>query len=97
MNVVTLNWFSGNKQCYFFIMPTNIWKQIPEFVKIYQKGRDRQCSQYSQKRSWDKIGSPITFVYGIIAATVPWIIKEIRRKFIKNKNKNKNIDDYFSK
>ena len=25
MTVVTLNWFRGNKQCYFFIIPTNIW------------------------------------------------------------------------
>jgi hypothetical protein len=25
MSVITLNWFKGNKQCYFFIMPTNIW------------------------------------------------------------------------
>jgi intergrase/recombinase len=36
MSVITLNWFRGNKQCYFFIMPTNIWKQfrnLPRFTR----------------------------------------------------------------
>lgn len=36
MTVVTLNWFRGNKQCYFFIIPTNIWdhlRRLPRFTR----------------------------------------------------------------
>jgi intergrase/recombinase len=36
MTVVTLNWFRGNKQCYFFIIPTKIWDQfrmLPRFTR----------------------------------------------------------------
>lgn len=36
MTVVTLNWFRGNKQCYFFIIPTNIWdhfRRLPSFTR----------------------------------------------------------------
>ena len=36
MTVVTLNWFRGNKQCYFFIIPTKIWdhfRRLPRFTR----------------------------------------------------------------
>ena len=36
MTVVTLNWYRGNKQCYFFIIPTNIWdhlRRLPRFTR----------------------------------------------------------------
>jgi intergrase/recombinase len=37
MSVITLNWFRGNKQCYFFIMPTNIWKQFRSLSRFTRK------------------------------------------------------------
>ena len=37
MSIITLNWFRGNKQCYFFIMPTNIWKQFRNLSRFTRK------------------------------------------------------------
>ena len=37
MSIITLNWFRGNKQCYFFIMPTNIWKQFRSLSRFTRK------------------------------------------------------------
>jgi hypothetical protein len=36
---------------------------------------------------WNKLGAPITFIYGIIAIGLPWILNEIRKKLKKNKYK----------
>jgi hypothetical protein len=43
---------------------------------------------------WNKLGSPVTFVYGIIAVTVPLILNEIRKKL--KKYKYKRLDDDWS-
>lgn len=40
--------------------------------------------------SWNKLGAPITFIYGIIAIGLPWILNEIRKKLKKNKYKKLN-------
>jgi hypothetical protein len=40
------------------------------------------------KNFWDKLGSPITFIYGIIVVAVPWGLNEIRKK-LKGKGKGK--------
>ena len=37
MSIITLNWFRGNKQCYFFIMPTYIWKQFRNLSRFTRK------------------------------------------------------------
>jgi intergrase/recombinase len=37
MSIITLNWFRGNKQCYFFIMPTYIWKQFRDLSRFTRK------------------------------------------------------------
>ena len=37
MSIITLNWFRGNKQCYFFIMPTNIWNQFRSLSRFTRK------------------------------------------------------------
>jgi hypothetical protein len=34
-------------------------------------------------KSWEHIGGPFTFFYGIIAGLSPWIIKEIKRRINK--------------
>ena len=36
MTIITLNWFRGNKQCYFFILPTDVWnrfRNLPRFTR----------------------------------------------------------------
>ena len=41
---------------------------------------------------WDKLGAPISFIYGILAGISPWIYKKIKErvKNTKNKLQNKN-------
>jgi hypothetical protein len=40
---------------------------------------------------WNKLGSPITFVYGVAAGISPWIFNKVKRKLNKDKNiKNNN-------
>jgi hypothetical protein len=36
------------------------------------------------------LGAPITFIYGIIAIGLPWILNEIKKKLKKNKYKKLN-------
>jgi hypothetical protein len=43
------------------------------------------------KDFWDKLGSPITFIYGIIAVAVPWILNDIRKK-LKKRNRKRPIE-----
>jgi hypothetical protein len=45
---------------------------------------------------WDKLGSPLTFVYGVIAVSVPLILNEIRKKLKKNRRKDTRLDDDWS-
>ena len=36
VTIVSVNWFRGNKKCYFFIIPTTIWGQfrrLPRFTR----------------------------------------------------------------
>jgi hypothetical protein len=46
------------------------------------------------KDFWDKLGSPITFIYGVIVATVPWVLNYLRVKF---KNKGIRLDNWFNR
>jgi hypothetical protein len=39
---------------------------------------------------WNKLGSPISFVYGVAAGISPWVFNKIKIKLNKDKNRKNN-------
>ena len=70
MTVVTLNWFRGNKQCYFFILPTNVWNQFRNLPRFTRKEEINSAHNITKREAGVKFMDLRKLHYNVVRNTM---------------------------
>ena len=70
MTVVSLNWFRGNKQSYFFIIPTNIWNQFRKLPRFTRREEISSAHNITKREAGVKFMDLRKLHYNVVRSTM---------------------------